>query len=40
VTPVGEVGEHKFTVGPVTRQMMADYSAEVRKPASQRSAAE
>ena len=39
VTPVGEVAEHKFTVGAVTRQMMADYSAEVRKPASQRSAA-
>ena len=40
VTPVGEIAEHKFTVGAVTRQMMADYSAEVRKPASQRSAAE
>jgi branched-chain amino acid aminotransferase len=31
VTPVGEIGPHKFKVGPITRQMMEDYSAEVRR---------
>lgn len=40
VTPVGEIGELKFTVGAITRQMRADYAAEVRKPARQQSAAE
>jgi branched-chain amino acid aminotransferase len=40
VTPVGEIGELKFTPGAITKQMMADYAAEVRKPAAARSAAE
>jgi branched-chain amino acid aminotransferase len=40
VTPVGEFDGQRFTVGAVTRQMMADYTAEVRKPAARRSAAE
>jgi branched-chain amino acid aminotransferase len=40
VTPVGEIGDLKFTVGAITRQMMTDYAAEVRKPAAKRSAAE
>ena len=31
VTPVGEIDEHKFQVGPITRQLMKDYDAEVRK---------
>jgi branched-chain amino acid aminotransferase len=30
VTPVGEIGPHNFQVGPIARQMMADYSAVVR----------
>ena len=30
VTPVGQVGEHKFKVGPVTRQLREDYLKEVR----------
>jgi branched-chain amino acid aminotransferase len=30
VTPVGEIGEHKFQVGPITRQLREDYLAEVR----------
>ncbi len=29
VTPVGEVGDHKFKVGPVTRQLREDYLKEV-----------
>ncbi|MFO1055831.1 MAG: branched-chain amino acid aminotransferase [Dongiaceae bacterium] len=32
VTPVGELGPHKFAVGPVTRQMMQDYDEIVRRP--------
>ncbi len=32
VTPVGEIDRHNFQVGPITRQLMADYDAEVRKP--------
>jgi branched-chain amino acid aminotransferase len=31
VTPVGEIDEHNFRVGPITRQLMEDYDAEVRK---------
>jgi len=27
VTPVGQIGEQKFTVGAITKQLMADYSA-------------
>ncbi|MGE3231071.1 MAG: branched-chain amino acid aminotransferase [Hyphomicrobium sp.] len=40
VTPVGEIGDLKFTVGAITRQMRTDYAAEVRKPARRQSAAE
>jgi len=29
VTPIGQIGERKFTVGNITRQLMADYSAKV-----------
>lgn len=32
VSPVGLVGEYKFTVGPVAKQLMQDYSELVRKP--------
>jgi hypothetical protein len=28
---VGEIGPHKYKVGPLTRQMMEDYSVEVRR---------
>jgi branched-chain amino acid aminotransferase len=31
VTPIGQVGEHRFQVGPVTRTLMDDYGALVRK---------
>ena len=31
VTPVGEIDEHNYQVGPITRQLMEDYDAEVRK---------
>ncbi len=31
VTPVGEIDEHNYQVGPITRQLMDDYEAEVRK---------
>src|ERR1700743_682650 len=27
ITPVGEIDGRKFTVGPITKQLMADYSA-------------
>ena len=30
VTPVGEVGPHNFQVGPLARQLVADYAATVR----------
>jgi branched-chain amino acid aminotransferase len=30
VTPIGQVGEHQFQVGPVTRTLMDDYGALVR----------
>ena len=30
VTPVGEIGPHNFQVGPIARQMLADYGAVVR----------
>ncbi len=32
VTPVREIDRHNYQVGPVTRQLMEDYDAEVRKP--------
>ena len=31
VTPVRQIGEHHYAVGPITRQMIQDYAAEVRK---------
>ena len=31
VTPVGEIDKHNYQVGPITRQLMDDYEAEVRK---------
>jgi branched-chain amino acid aminotransferase len=31
VTPVGQIGEYKFTPGPITKQLREDYLAEVRK---------
>ena len=31
VTPVGEIGPHKYKVGAITRQMMEDYGNEVRR---------
>jgi branched-chain amino acid aminotransferase len=30
VTPVGEIGPYRFTVGDITRALRADYLAEVR----------
>ena len=33
VTPVGEIGPYKFTVGSITRAMMEDYGKMVRAPA-------
>jgi branched-chain amino acid aminotransferase len=30
VTPVGEIGPHNFQVGPLARQLVADYAATVR----------
>ena len=38
VTPVGQVGEHQFKVGPVTRQLREDYLKEVRAHASSKAA--
>jgi branched-chain amino acid aminotransferase len=32
VTPIGQVNDHKFTVGPITKQLMAAYSALVVQP--------
>lgn len=32
VTPVGVIGDYKFAIGPVTKQLMQDYSELVRKP--------
>ncbi len=29
VTPIGQIGEQKFTVGNITKQLMSDYSAKV-----------
>lgn len=34
VTPVGEIGEWRFTPGQITRLLMDAYAAEVRKPAA------
>jgi hypothetical protein len=38
VTPVGRVGEYKFTPGAVTKQLREDYLKEVRQPVSSRAA--
>ena len=40
VTPVGEIGEYRFTPATVTRWMVEDYDALVRTPASNAQAAE
>jgi branched-chain amino acid aminotransferase len=32
VTPVSEIGPHRFTPGPISHGLMADYDEEVRKP--------
>jgi branched-chain amino acid aminotransferase len=40
VTPVGEIGEHNFQVGPITRTLMKDYETLVRQPSTTASAAE
>ncbi|MSO75147.1 MAG: branched-chain amino acid aminotransferase [Alphaproteobacteria bacterium] len=32
VTPVGEIDQHNYQVGPITRQLMTDYDALVRQP--------
>jgi len=34
VTPVGEIGEHRFTPGRITKLLMDSYAKEVRKPAA------
>jgi len=39
VTPVGQIGPYKFTVGPVTRQLLEDYERLVRDGKSAASAA-
>lgn len=39
VTPVGEIGPHKFKVGALTKQLMEDYGAEVRCAAKAKTAA-
>jgi len=35
VTPVGEIGDYRFTPGRITRMLSDSYAAEVRKPAAQ-----
>jgi branched-chain amino acid aminotransferase len=35
VTPVREIDEHRFEVGPITRQLIADFEALTRQPAQQ-----
>ena len=32
VTPVGEIGDYNFQVGPITKQLREDYLKEVRAP--------
>jgi len=32
VTPVTQIGDHKFSVGPITKQLMADFDKMVRQP--------
>jgi len=39
VTPVGQIDDMKFTVGPVTKALMEDYDALVRAPAAAETAA-
>lgn len=31
ITPIGKIGDHSYSVGPMTKQLMEDYSAEVLK---------
>lgn len=38
ITPVGEIEGHTFTVGPVTRQLMEDYSAATRAHSKEKAA--
>jgi len=38
LTPVGEIDGQKFTVGPITKQLMGDYSQLVRSHASEKAA--
>ena len=40
VTPIAEIGEHKFTVGEITKALMGDYETIVRTPAMASEAAE
>ena len=39
VTPIAEIGEHKFTVGDITKTLMEDYDRLVRTPPAQTAAA-
>ena len=32
VTPIGQIGDQNFAVGPITKQLMADYSERVTQP--------
>jgi branched-chain amino acid aminotransferase len=34
VTPVGEIGEHRFTPAQITETLMNDYAEDVRRPVS------
>jgi branched-chain amino acid aminotransferase len=39
VTPVREIDQHRFEVGPITRQLIEDFDALTREPAKQASSA-
>ncbi len=39
VTPVSEIGDHRFIVGEITKTLMEDYAAEVQPPAQKLAAA-
>ena len=39
VTPVGEIDDHRFQVGPITRHLMEDYDKIVRAPVAESTAA-
>ena len=34
VTPVSEIGQHKFTPGQISETLMNDYAEDVRRPVS------